>query len=81
MSLYKSSFKGYECPYTNPALRVTKIPINLDLRVTDVPINPEAKPRLVKLDRLVFSLLEVEEPCDSARIQLCDTVRQSIPNN
>jgi hypothetical protein len=64
MSLYKSSFKGYGCPYTN-----------LDLRVTDIPINLEAKPRLVKLDRLVFSLLKVEEPCDSARIQLCNIVR------
>jgi hypothetical protein len=74
MSLHKSSFKGYGCPYTNPALQVTEIPINLDLRVTDIPINPEAKPRLVKLDRLVFPLLKVEEPCDSARIQLCDTV-------
>jgi hypothetical protein len=41
MSLYKSSFKGYGCPYTNPALRVT-----------DIPINPETKPRLGGLDRL-----------------------------
>jgi hypothetical protein len=72
MSLHKSSFKGYGCPYTNPALRVTEIPINPDLRVTDVPINPEAKPRLAKPDRLVFSLPEAEEPCDLARCQLCE---------
>jgi hypothetical protein len=52
-----------------------------DLQVTEIPINPEAKPRLAKLDRLVFSLLKVEEPCDLARIQLCDTVGQSMPNS
>jgi hypothetical protein len=56
MPLYKSSFKGYGCPYTNPALRVTDIPINL-----------EAEPRLAKLDRLVFPLLKVEELCDLVR--------------
>jgi hypothetical protein len=81
MSLHKSSFKGYGCPYTNPALRVTEIPTNPDLRVTDIPINPEAEPRLVKPDRPVFPLLKAEEPCDSARIQLCDTAGQSMPDD
>jgi hypothetical protein len=66
MSLYKSSFKGYGYPYINPALQVTEIPTNLDLRVTDILINLEAKPRLVKLDKLEY-LLEVEEPYNIAR--------------
>jgi hypothetical protein len=50
MSLYKSSFKGYGCPYTN-----------LALRVTDIPINPETKPRLGGLDRLDLLSLYKEE--------------------